>query len=431
MPNQRRNISLASLTVLSIGMTAPRTSWGFAEDVCWRQDGSGVVACTPLPAACQPVGTTSAACRSAALAVAGQVGQLYPLRRSSIHVDATYVLAQAVGFDADDAYWIAAYDEATDLGWYEAIDPTGAPVGGGGLRTATLDGLVRTNLASGGVYFHFVAPRDQPGVPLGVGVDGLHPDLGDPTEEGFLVHLRAWALAGTGASRPLCADGLSTATAAGDLALGAACFARPGGLPASIAGALAAIAQAAVSFTVPTGRQIIVAGSGSTRPTTSDHFDEVIDDTAAHTADARLGIYLHAVADRISHHVCTDTAELVGPTGAARSFDVAMTSADCTQGLHALRHMWEAGVEQDLLASQDRTLAAALTIVADELAAFADARGVLDTATWTPAARDALVAELVTAIESSDGGARLEAVRQVGCARGQEAFPGLAACAAP
>lgn len=422
----RRNLTLASFSLLAAWTMAPATSWAFAEDVCWLTDGTGVVACTPLPAACQPVGNTSAACRSAAIAITGQSGQAYPERRSSVHTDATYALAQAVGFSADDAYWIAAYDQATDLGSYSAVDLTGAQVDSG-LTTSVIDGLVRTNLASGGVYFHFISPRDKAGVPLGTGVDGLHPDMSDPVEEGFLVHLRAWAMVGTGNARPLCTDGLTVATSSGNLALGLSCFARPGGLASTIYGSIAAIAQATIPFDVPTSLQIVVSGSQGVDPRRSDEFDAIIGGTPAQVADARLGVYLHALADRVSHHVCTDTSELVGPTGTARSFTAAMTSSDCTQGLHALRHLWETGIEQDLLASADRTLAAALTSVADELSAFAVARG-LRAQPWPAAQRDAFVAALVTAIEEPDAGDRLEAIRALGCAHGQEAFPGLAAC---
>lgn len=398
---------------------SPGWSWGFAEDVCWLPDGAGVTSCTPLPDACLPVGTTSNACRSAAVA-ANAAAQQYGEARSSVHVDATYVMAQAVGFSADDAYWIAAYDQVADLGSFEPVDLAGVPVGDGALATATLDGIVRTNLPSGGLFFHFVSPRNG-GSATVPAVDGLHPDVEDGDTEGFLVHLRSWALAGSGTTRPACTDGLTVATADG-LSLGASCFARAAGGDATITGSIALFGPTASPFVVSTGPQTIQRG------VTSEAFDEVVGGDAARIADARLGIYLHALADRISHHVCTDRTVLAGPTGIARSFSVDLGIADCTQGLHALRHMWEIGTEQDLLADEDRTLAAALTAVYDELLVFAAARGTLAVGADDDGRRDALVAELIAAIESPDAATRLEAVRAAGCSRGLAAFPGLAAC---
>ncbi len=38
--------------------------------------------------------------------------------RSLVHTDSTYIIARKVGFSVRDAYWIAAYSEATDLGTF-------------------------------------------------------------------------------------------------------------------------------------------------------------------------------------------------------------------------------------------------------------------------------------------------------------------------
>src|SRR5262249_36790632 len=167
-------------TILALGFALPPALFAaaparaFTEDVCYPS-GGGIVECTPLPAACMPVGTDTPACRTAAAITFVTSNNKYPDARSTVHVDASYILAQAVGFSATDAYWIAAYSEATDRGSFEPRDETGAVVGGGSLATATINGLVRTDFASGGVLIHFSAPRNVASPAPVAGIHGLHP----------------------------------------------------------------------------------------------------------------------------------------------------------------------------------------------------------------------------------------------------------------
>jgi hypothetical protein len=408
--------------VLAACAAASSSVAAFAEDLCWRGDGT-VTACTPLPDTCLPAGTIANGCLTDALTIYTAAAATYPHLRSSVHVDATYLMAQRVGFSADDAYWIAVYNEAVDLGEYEPVDYNGLPFGGGTLATAVIDGFERINLAGGGVYYHFVSPRGA----TVADVDGLHPDLQDAETEGFLVHLRAWAMAQEGLGRPLCTDGLSAWTGF-DYALGSSCYLLPGATGANIDSNISALATVTISFTAVTGSQLVVTSNTPGGPVYAEDFDTVIGGSAQRVADARLGIYLHALGDRISHHVCTDRTALVGPIGLPRAFSVDMSNSDCGQALHALRHMWEVGVAQSGLAAEDQTLSASLALIYDELAAFAGARGTLTPDADLPASRDEFIAELMSALAREDGGQRLEALMRIGCARGFEPFPGLGAC---
>lgn len=395
----------------------------FSEDLCWTGDGD-VVACTPLPVACEPVGSASGACMTAAMAVYAQAGSHVHLR-SIVHGDATALLAQAVGFSADDAYWIAAYDQAVDLGRYEPVNLMGQPHGGGSLATMRIDGLKRTNLPSGGVFYHFISPRDTGAT---TAVDGLHPDLDDAGTEGFLVHLRSWALQGSGTVRPLCANGL-TAFTGSDYALGDACFARIGGAPADIDAEISALATTAISFAVETGSQLIASADGGMTAVYAESFDQALGGDPGQVANARLGIYLHALADRISHHVCTDPTVLVGPAPSpSRDFVVDMSTPDCGQGWHALRHIWEIGIDAALIAGPDRTLEATLVAEYDELATFATARGVSLPGAGDPDRRDDWVARLMPVLAIADGAQRLEAIGRLACASGFTPFPGAGQC---
>lgn len=45
--------------------------------------------------------------------------------RSMVHADSTYFIAQALGYRADVAYWITAYNEVTDYTQYKPLDQCG------------------------------------------------------------------------------------------------------------------------------------------------------------------------------------------------------------------------------------------------------------------------------------------------------------------
>ncbi len=83
---------------------------------------------------------------------------------------------------------------------------------------------------------------------------------------------------------------------------------------------------------------------------------------------ARMGIYLHSLADRISHHMCTDRSTMYRETDG--NFNTEFSSYGCGQGSHFLWHVWEQGTDQNDIADQDyRTLEVALDVIWDELVA--------------------------------------------------------------
>jgi len=94
-----------------------------------------------------------------------------------------------------------------------------------------------------------------------------------------------------------------------------------------------------------------------------------------------------------------------------------------------VRHEFETGVHFDELAPQDRTTAATLSMVYDELVNFARLRGTLDPSATAPAAKSAVVTNgLLPALQRRNPEARLRAVTSVGCRLGVPAFPGSPAC---
>jgi hypothetical protein len=260
-----------------------------------------------------------------------------------------------------------------------------------------------------------------------VGVDGLHPDPRDADTEVTLANFRAWAIAASSAPVPACTGGLTVQSAAGDHATGAVCY-GPG---AAIQASISLFGPLDLPFATTTGPQQV---QDSASPVFAPAFDALVatdgahDPGAGHAADARLGVYLHMLADRVSHHVCEDHAVISGPT--ASGFIVDLTNSECAQPIHLLRHAWETGVPFAQLAPQDRTTLAMLGDVYQELVAFARARGVLRAGADATAAQAAYTAQLAAALERFAAPARVAAIDAVGCAHGLNPLPGQPSCPA-
>ena len=409
----------SAFAVCAASAVAPNRAFAFAEDICF-QTGGKPTNCLPVPSECLPIGTTSVACRVAAARLVADGSRAAGVR-SSVHADATQLLAQAVGFSAEDAYWIAAYNEVTDYGTFEATDETGAPYGGGTFKTASLDGFVRTNTTSGGLLFHFGAPYSGGASTPPLGIDGLHPDAADGQTEILLAHLRAWAMGATGDARVLCTAGLTTMSGSGDFATGTSCFVRPDGSAVPVTGVLSSFGSTSIHFNLETGAQPIAGSS------TAVQLDALVGGGASRSSDARIGIYLHSLADRVSHHACLDGSVISGPTGAGWNED--MTAAQCSTGYHMLYHAWETGVDFTRVPSNNRTTEAALDIVYDELVAFATARGVARAGASDPARKTSILGPLVAALQTEDADARIQAIADLACQDGFVPFPGMPACA--
>ncbi|HEX3765398.1 MAG TPA: hypothetical protein VHW23_42175, partial [Kofleriaceae bacterium] len=173
-----RSAAVAAAAALAAGavLIPPRDAHAFAEDLCYAPGGGPLADCGPLPEVCRPAGTDTAVCKAALIVAVARQRNASDGGRSSVHTDVTFLLAQAVGFSATDAYWIAAYDESADLGGFEIRDNDSLPVGGGALATADVSGLVRTDAMSGGVLLHVIAPYNHGLATPPPGIDGLHPD---------------------------------------------------------------------------------------------------------------------------------------------------------------------------------------------------------------------------------------------------------------
>lgn len=110
--------------------------------------------------------------------------------RGMVHYDGVFVMAQAVGFNTELAYWIAAFAQSADFLQFEAVDSCGRnlPIE---YWTPPLRGFLRTSIVTGGTVRHL-------GIPYGLtkpspDYTALNPDLDNFEYEGTLSSFRLWA----------------------------------------------------------------------------------------------------------------------------------------------------------------------------------------------------------------------------------------------
>jgi hypothetical protein len=336
-------------------------------------------------------------------------------------------MAQLVGFSADDAYWIAAYNDLMDYGVFEPHDLQGNVVGGGALRTASFPGLQRMHLSTGGICLHYVTPYgDGAVVP---GIDGLHPDAQNPKVEILLAHLRGWAMAGSGTTRPFCTGGLTRKSSNGDYATGDQCYASLTSKAVPIKFRVTLNGPVVLPGETATGYQVLSPKSLGTPESLSPEFDTLVGGGASRISDARIGVYLHVFGDRISHHVCTDKGLFSGPDpGPEGGWSIDLTNDQCAQDTHMLQHIWETGVDFSSLKPQYQTTLASLSTIYDELVAFAQARGVLKSGATDVTRKNAVTGAIAKALQDPSAESRVRGLATLACVYGVSSFPGMPVC---
>ena len=417
---------LAGLLVLiDVGVAPPAQAFGV--DVCYNSPTSGeapIRNCIGVEQICRSSNLTvmqGIGCRVAATgdSLSGLTGGNAIIgARSLVHSDSTYLMAQILGYTPWQAYQTMIYDEATDQSDYFPFDQNGAQMMSDAdiadcranwgpamprqclVITRVMNGIYKFNDASGGMLLHLHARYSPNGLPP--------PAIGYPADylaspnapyEPLLKNLQAWVF---GQRSDACVAGLLTRTGNSPLA---SCE-RTGLVLDSPASFFAAgVSRLKIPFQSNLGRLIVTS-----------------DDTATVTADDRSlqafvsphdllfanpGIFLHSLADRYSHHLCTDRSYMFRKVSG--NYDSNYAQVTCAQGSHFLWHAWEQGTVQSTanLAPEYQTMRPALEAVYDQLAAYARLRRIPVNAS---ANRAVLIDDLINVLQIYDPKARLDAM---------------------
>jgi hypothetical protein len=223
-----------------------------------------------------------------------------------------------------------------------------------------LNGLIRTSMSTGGTFFHYGTlnnPKHNP-------VNGLNPLLNDPLIESMITNLRAWIFV----NNFLCTAGLN------GFQVGT-CYLKSNGMPGKIYGSVPTLERddrMDVPFNITIQEQILHEDEHG-KIYASDLKNYVGSNEAD---DVKMGIYLHTLQDRISHHSCMDLTSLSSPTSSpGENFIADYPRSSCHQGIHLLWHGWETGQNQNGVPASHRTLYPALDLSYDELFNYASRKG--------------------------------------------------------
>ena len=320
--------------------------------------------------------------------------------RSMIHADATYFIAQALGYRADVAYWIAAYNEVTDYAQYLPIDQCGVQASSGNsgapFITAQFNGFKRTNNQTDGPLDHYIVSFSPSGqgndVHGAMGVQALYPLYYprpgypvriDDTYQKTLANLRQWGMMRSRDPGLLCVVGLTDST--GTTCLG-------GG---TVSGTVPLVTDpntgSPIAISAPLGRKVLNLDT-TTTPATTTYYEQLgpwLDDKTRTQGTlwkskvpvpvpvqvARIGLYLHTIQDSASHATyCGDEAPSPPDGGSAGTYmymqgdDVKLAFGNsCAASPHLAGHVQETGTGDAPLPLRVYT---ALNMTVDELIEF-------------------------------------------------------------
>lgn len=388
MPIRRLVVSLAILLVAA-------NAHAFLEDLCLPRNAAQGKLTWCLNPTCLNPPAPSRACPQ-------QIADFATIKpgRSMIHADSTYFIAQALGFRADVAYWIAAYNEVTDYTQYLPIDQCGVQASaqntGAPYITAQFNGFQRTNVQTDGPLDHYIlsfSPSGQGNDVHGAGgVQAIYPFYYprpgypvriDDTYQKTLANLRQWGMMRSRDPGLLCVVGLTDST-------GTQCL--TGGTVSGVVPTLTnPNAPSPIAISAPLGKKVLNLDTG-TSPATTVYYEQLgpwLDDKSRTTGTlwkskvpvpvpvqvARFGLYLHTMQDSSSHSTyCGDEAPSPPDGGDAGTYmylsgnDVKLSFGNsCAMSPHLAGHVQETGTGDDPLPLRVYT---ALNMTVDELIAF-------------------------------------------------------------
>jgi hypothetical protein len=337
-----------------------------------------------------------------------------PAGRSMIHADSTYFIAQALGYRADVAYWITAYNEVADYAQYVPIDQCGvqaanlssirnmktiqtAPNSGRDFISAYFNGFQRTNVATDGPLDHYIVNYSPNGQGTDVhgagGVSALYPfhypKPGyplqiDDTYQKTLANLRQWGMLRSNDPGLLCVVGLTDSS-------GTRCLTG-----AQITGSVPFLTQPTpqgnnpgVGISIPSGQKVLNIDTTTNVTTYYEKLESWLNDETRTTGKlwksappvpvplqiARFALYLHSLQDSSSHATyCGDDAPAPPGGGDPGTYMALMNSTvllsfgnSCAVSPHLAGHVQETGTGANPLPLRDYV---ALNNTVDELIEF-------------------------------------------------------------
>jgi hypothetical protein len=401
----------------------------FGVDVCYNSPDAGIDLirnCIGVEERCRTSDLEPAlqvACRVAATAdsLSGLTGGNEIIgARSLLHSDSTYLMAQLIGFTPWQAYQVMIYNEATDQSDYFPFDQDGRQMlddeqiaacrrnwGTAMPRhclaiTPVLNGIYKFNDEAGGMLLHLHARFSPNGAaPPAIEFPADYLSSENAPYEPLINNLRDWAF---DRRADACVAGIVVRNRASDRAT-ARCEVRDRVIKSPQSFFAPGVSQLQIPFASQLGTLVANKDERGTVLASDRSLQNYI---APHQVSlAKLGIYLHALADRVSHHICTDRSWFWRE--ASGDYNSSYDKVACAQGSHFLWHAWEQGTDQEHgnLEERHQTLRWALENFFDQLLEIAQLHGVRVTAGLN---RQHIIDRLVVVLGVFDPQERLDAM---------------------
>jgi hypothetical protein len=426
---------IASLTMIvcAAAMFSPRAH-AFGVDVCFNSPTSGqapVRNCIGVEQVCRTSNLTPSqqlGCRVAATAdsMSGLSGSNAIIGgRSLLHSDSTYMMAQLLGYTPWQAYQIMIYNEATDQSEYTPFNQSGAQMltddeiascrGQWGpamprrcrIISPVMSGVYKFSDETGGMLLHLHARFSPNGAaPPAIGFPANYFSAANAPYEPLLNNLREWVF---DQRSDACVGGIVERRVGDRGPAAAPCERRERVLDSPQNFFAAGVTRLQIPFSSNLGTLVVNQSDLGTVVASDRSFQGFI--APQELAFAKMGIFLHALGDRFSHHACTDRSWFYRqPSG---NFTSKYDSVACGQGSHFLWHVWEQGTVQstDNLDPQHQTMRPTLDAVFDQLVAYGPLRGVPVSA--NVAKKQQIINQLIAVLEIYDSQQRLDAMVQL------------------
>jgi hypothetical protein len=388
---------ICAMTVIMTLCLRASPAHAFGVDVCYNSPDAGIDLirnCIGVEEHCRTSNlepSLQVACRVAATAdsLSGLTGGNEIIGgRSLLHSDTTYLIAQLIGYTPWQAYQVMIYNEATDQSDYFPFDQEGRQMlddeqiaacrrnwGAAMPRhcwviTPLLNGLYKFNDEAGGMLLHLHArfsPNGAPPPPIDFPTDYLSPE--NAPYELLITNLRDWAF---DRRADACVSGIVARTQGADRAT-ARCEVRDRVIKSPQSFFALGVSQLQIPFSSQLGTLVANKDERGTVLASDRSLQKYI--TPHQVNYAKLGVFLHALADRASHHVCTDRSWFWRE--ASGDYNSTYDKVACAQGSHFLWHAWEQGTNQDPgnLAERHQTIRWAVESYYDQLLENAQLRG--------------------------------------------------------
>ena len=411
--------------------------YGFGVDVCFYAPDSGeppIKNCLGVGRECRTSNLDkeqAITCRLKSLydGVSGlsENGKTILGARNLLHSDSTYLMAQLIGFSPWQAYQMMVYSEATDQTEYTAFDQKGSQIlsddeikqckanwTNGAARecliiTPEVGGIYKFNFPAGGTLLHLHALFAP---------NGKIPHIPDfPTDyfssinrdyENLLTNFRAWVF---NERSDACAAGITKDMSYPE-SLISPCTQSAATLKSPMNLFSLNLSKLTIHFVTQLGTLILEEPDQNhvSKPilANDESFQAYI--TPHEVAFAKMGIFVHVLADRYSHHMCTDNSYFYPIDD--DNYTSIYSATDCAQGSHFLWHVWEQGTNQadSNLNIKHQTMRPALEAVYDQLIAYAKYKNIAINQTTN---KQALMDELIIVLQTFDSEERLQKMVQL------------------